>query len=215
MEAPPPYMPPRKKSNTGLIVGLVIGGIVLCCIGPVVLFGGALWWGVNKALPIAGCGFAFQDARDALRQYAAKHDGQLPPAENWQEAVAPFYEAIVAPQLAERGPIKSMPSTGAWGCEDGSGGHTGMAYNDDVAGKKFDDVQKSDEVLLFEIAQASPSAHAKYVAQSDANSPKLFGQARGWFLIRGFGESVLRTHGREKPIQTGSGQVRIETGAKE
>lgn len=209
MEAPPPYMPPRKKTNTGLIVGLIIGGVVLCCIGPILLIVGGGYWFVNKALPIASCSMAFEDARDAIRDYSRDHNGNLPPAQNWQEEVRPYYDKIVSGQKKDRGPIKSMSSEGAWGCEDGSGGKTGMAYNDEVAGKNLDDVEKQDSVILFEIRQATANAHENYTPKSDAEAPQLFGKPRGWFLVRANGDVSLINHGRESHVNTGA---RVQTG---
>lgn len=199
MEAPPPYMPPVKKRNTGLIVGLIIGGVLLCCIGPIALiFGGGLFL-FNKGKEIAQCQFAFEDLRDSMRSYAAEHNGKLPPAANWQDEIAPYYEKTIATSRSseERQMIGVMPSSGVWGCGDGSGGKTGIAYNDDVAGKELTKVETSADIVLFEIRQATQNAHSKYAKQSDANAPKIFGSPRGWFLVRMTGKPVLIVKGRE------------------
>jgi hypothetical protein len=190
MESPPPYMQPRKKSNTGLIVGLVIGGVLLCCITPVALLGGGILWGLNKAKPLAQCLFAFKDVRDGLRLYAADHDGKLPPVATWQDDVAPYYEkAIAQGKVEERKMFGVMPANGTWGCDDGSGGKTGMAFNDDVAGKDINSPEVSSQIILFEIKSAARNAHEKYEAKPTAGGPKIFGSPRGWFFIRAVGET--------------------------
>jgi hypothetical protein len=203
MESPPPYMPPRKKSNTGLIVGIVIGVVLLCCIAPIgVIVGGGLWV-FNKSKGLIQCTYAFRDVREGLREYAAEHDGKLPPADNWQEDVAPYYTKVVSKSSAQdRKMFGVMPASGTWGCDDGSNGLTGMALNDDVAGKDVSKLEMTTDVVLFEVRQATRNAHQKYVADA-ADSPKIFGSSRGWFLIRMSGEPMLTKHGKEVPVNTG------------
>jgi hypothetical protein len=199
MEAPPPYMPPPRKSNTGLIVGLIIGGVFLCCLLPVgLLVGGGLWF-ANKAFPLASCSIAYEDARDAIRAYADDHNGNLPAAATWQDDVRPYYQKIIK-QHKELGPIKLMPADGAWGCDADKNMRTGMAFNDDLAGKKFSDFAMSRDVLLYEIKQATMNAHGKYVPLPESDAPQIvFGQPRGWFIIRATGSPLLLEKGMEKP----------------
>ncbi|MFI5386028.1 MAG: hypothetical protein ACHQ50_07895 [Fimbriimonadales bacterium] len=178
MEAPPPYMPPRKKSNTGLIIGLVIGGLVLCCIAPIAVLGGLGLWGFNKVKPLIECSATMSVARDALKDYAKDHNGKLPPAENWMEEVRKYYAQEMN---ADQTPFKAMAASAVWGCDDGSGGKTGIAYNSELAGKAVDDV-KGSEVVLFEVRQATANAAQKYVAGGFSDSPKLFNEHRGWFV---------------------------------
>jgi hypothetical protein len=192
-------MPPRKKSNTGLIIGLVVGGLLLCCIGPAVLLGGGMFWAFNKAKPLVQCTFAFNDVRDGLRLYAAEHNGKLPPLDTWQDEVAPYYEkAMEKGKQDEKEMFGVMSANGLWGCDDGSGGKTGMALNDEVAGKDVSTLETSNTVVLFEIRNAARNAHEKYVPKPDKGGPKLFGADRGWFLVRMSGEPKMHTHGREK-----------------
>ncbi|HTQ10979.1 MAG TPA: hypothetical protein VMI31_12965 [Fimbriimonadaceae bacterium] len=202
MEAPPPY---RKKSNTGLIVGIVIGVVVVCCILPLVLGGGGILWLFKNTKGLVQCSMAYQDVRDALKDYAKDHDNKLPPAATWQDEVTPYYEKVLQSRpKKEQNPFGTMSASGVWGCDNGSNGMTGMAYNDDVAGKELSAVETSDDIVLFEIEQATRDAHQKYTKRPDSTGPKIFGSApRGWFLIRMTGEPMLLNKGTESPISTG------------
>ncbi|HWA84253.1 MAG TPA: hypothetical protein VG820_12490, partial [Fimbriimonadaceae bacterium] len=201
----------KKKSNTGLIIGLVVGGVLICCVGPIVaLVVGGLFV-VKNTSPLITCSFAFRDARDAIREYARDHNGKLPAADNWQEEVRPYYEKIVAGQPKNQNPFGNMAAGGVWGCENGSGGKTGIAFNDDVANLPLEKVETNDAVVLFEVEQATENAHLKYSKRTDASSePKIFGQPRGWFLIRISGEPMLLNKGMESPVGTRP-RVRVDT----
>lgn len=196
-------MPMKKKTNTGLIIGLVVGGVLLCCVGPIaaLVIGGLFV--VKSTSPLITCSFAFRDARDAVRQYARDHDGKLPAADHWQDEVRPYYEKIVASQPKGQNPFGNMSSGGEWGCENGSGGRTGMAFNDDVSSMTIDKVESSDAIVLFEVQQATANAHEKYTQHSEAGGPKIFGQPRGWFLIRMSSDPVLAAKGKETPVSSG------------
>ncbi len=204
METPPPYYAPipQKKTPWGLIIGIIVGVLLLCCGG----VGYFIFSTVKKALPIAQCAYSFGDVREALRQYANEHNGALPPAATWQDDVRPYYEKMIANVSRERGPIGVMSSTGPWGCDNGDGGRTGMALNDDIAGKKFSDLSTSSETLIFEVESAVANAHDKYKSPPMSNAPKIFGQSRGWYFIRAYGEAMLKgANGEEAPVRTGPG----------
>jgi hypothetical protein len=204
MEVPPPYMPPRKKSNTGLIVGLVIGGVFLCCIGPIALLVGGGFWVFGKTKGLIQCTYAFRDVRDGIRMYAADHNGKLPPADTWQDEVAPYYEKVLNQSTKKDQKVFGiMPAGGTWGCEDGSGGKTGMAYNDDVAAQDLTKLETSTQVVLFEVQQATRNSHEKYSDRPISSGPKIFGSPRGWFIVRMNSEPSLNVNGRETPVNTG------------
>ncbi|HVT12960.1 MAG TPA: hypothetical protein VHE55_11900 [Fimbriimonadaceae bacterium] len=211
MEAPPPYMPPKKKSNTGLIIGLVVAGVLVCCVGPIVaLVAGGLFI-FKSATPLITCSLAYQDARDAVKDYAQEHNGKLPPAEHWQDEIRPYYEKIVANRPKNENPFGTMASGGAWGCDNGAGGRTGMAFNDDLSNQPLNKAVTDDSVVLFEVEKATENAHEKYSKPSgSANEPKIFGQPRGWFLVRMSGEPMLLNKGRETPVNTGP-KVRVNS----
>jgi len=196
MEAPPPYMPPKKKTNTGLIVGIVIGAVLLCCITPMALLGGGIYWLFGKGKELVQCSSAFRDARDGMKMYADEHNGKLPPAETWQDDITTYYQkAVDRTNTEDRKVIPPMPANGVWGCADGAGGQSGIAFNDDVAGKELSKVETSNDIILFEIRRATRNAHEKYLPLPFSDAPKLIGKPRGWFLIRSSGPAVIISRG--------------------
>lgn len=183
METPPAYAPP-KKSNTGLIIGLVLGGIAICCIGGVALlgFGGLKLF--QGAAPMVECMMNYSVIEKAMNEYSAKNNGKLPAAANWQTELTPFVESAMAAVKKEAGPFKPMNPTGEWGCADG-GTKTGMAFNLDASGKTMDEVRSKDLVTIFEVSQTGRNIALKYEEQPRSTSPKIFGNPRGWIKIKG------------------------------
>ncbi len=179
-------MPPRKKSNTGLIIGIVIGAIVLCCIGPAALVGGGIFWGFSKvAKPLAECSATLQAVRDGARDYAKDHGNKLPPAENWRDEIRSYYAKDMTPEPGN--PFKAQGANETWGCDDMQGGRTLIAYNADVAGKAESDISR-DDVVFFEVKAATGDAVQKYTEQPFEMSPKIVNEPRGWFIIYMEGE---------------------------
>lgn len=185
METPPTYAPPRKKSNTGLIIGLILGGIAICCIGGVALlfFGGA--WLVKKAIPIAECQMNYEVVKDSMTAYADAHDGALPSADKWQDELAPYAEkAVAAYGKKEDNPFKVLDPHGEWGCVTDDV-KTGMAFNDKYSGKKLSEARMDDGVVIFETEATGRNLHEMYVEKDKKTSPKFMNQPRGWFTIHG------------------------------
>lgn len=183
METPPSYAP-AKKSNTGLIIGLVLGGIAICCIGGVALlfFGGMQL--VKTGAPIVECMMNFEVVERALSDYEKANNGKLPPAATWQEELKPFVEKSLVSFKKEAGPFKLMEANGEWGCTT-SGMKTGMVFNTDANGKTMEDVRAKNLVTVFESPQSGRNLSAKYEELPRASSPKLFGNPRGWIKIIG------------------------------
>ncbi|HJP84128.1 MAG TPA: hypothetical protein VJ835_11565 [Fimbriimonadaceae bacterium] len=185
METPPTYNPP-KKSNTGLIIGLVLGGIAICCIGGVALlfFGGLQIF--KQVAPMAECMMNYGAVQEALTDYADANKGNLPSAAAWQDELAPFVEKRLAKLKKDSGPFKVMESNGEWGCSSGDR-KTGMAFNSKVTGKTYADARKDDEVLIFEVDQTGRNLSQPFVEQPKSTSPKIMGEHRGWITIRAAG----------------------------
>jgi hypothetical protein len=181
MEAPPPYMAPPRKSKTGLIIGLILGGVVLCCVLPIGGLFGLGFWGLGKMKGTIGCSAAFSDLQNAFQDYADAHDGKLPKATTWMDDVRPFYREHLNSHGAKAGPFDFMPAEGTFQCTTENEGHTGIAYNTDVAGKAIKDIKKPREtILIYETQTPSANLAKKYTAQDDSTSPKFMGQPRGW-----------------------------------
>lgn len=183
METPPSYAPP-KKSNTGLIIGLVLGGIAICCIGGVaLLFFGGLQLFKNVA-PMAECMMNYGFVEHALDDYQREHDGKLPSAATWQDELAPYVAKQTAKAKGDAGPFKLIDPNGDWGCTTGDT-KTGMAFNTAMAGKTMSDARADESVIIFETKQSGRNLSQKYEKLDRASSPKMMGNPRGWIVIEG------------------------------
>ncbi|MBC8066266.1 MAG: hypothetical protein H7Y17_15655 [Chlorobia bacterium] len=193
METPPTYAPP-KKSNTGLIIGLVLGGIAICCIGGVALmfFGGlAIFKGVA---PMAECAMNYTFVEQALSAYEREHDGKLPSAAKWQDELAPYVAKETTGEKQDGNPFKIMDAKGDWGCTAGDT-KTGMAFNTEMDGKKMEDARSKNTVIIFESPKTGRNLALKYEMLDRASSPKLMGNPRGWITIQG-GSGVVMDNKR-------------------
>lgn len=188
----PSYDAPRKKSNTGLIIGLILGGIGVCCVLPLVGFGGLAFWGFNKVKSSLTCTSAFHDLYGSIEAYAKDHKGTLPPADTWQTAVLPYYSKQIAGRKAEAG-IEVMPANGDWGCKT-ENSVTGIAFNKTLSGKKLDAIQDRDATpLLFEVASPIVNANEPYTPRDNANGPMyIMGQRRSWAVLYADGRLDVR-----------------------
>ena len=184
METPPSYAPP-KKSNTGLIIGLVLGGIAVCCIGGVALLG---FFGFsffkNTIAPLAECMIGYEAVSNAMKDYSAANGGKLPSAARWQDELAPYVEKHLAKTKAENAPFKIMDVKGDWSCTMGDR-KTGMAFNTEVNGKTMEDARKDNSVIVFETERIGRNVSEQYQERDKATSPKIMGDPRGWVTIRG------------------------------
>jgi hypothetical protein len=185
METPPPYYPPSappKKNNTLLILVIVIAAICICCLGVVGLgVFGAVTAG-RQVMPLAECAASFESMRESLTEYAEEHDGKLPPAEGWEDALRPYYKPKFDKMQREMGnsPIKMelMPVDGPWGCKLDEKTRSTMVYNLDVAGKELEKLGAST-VLLYETPETTETAKP-FKRQDQSNAPVIFGEKRPW-----------------------------------
>lgn len=199
METHPTYAPP-KKSNTGLIIGLVLGGIAICCIGGVALGGFGLFsLFKNTIAPMAECVMNYQAVSESLEDYANAHNGKLPSAAAWQDEMAPYVEKRLAKVKKSDAPFKVMDPKGEWSCTFGDK-KTGLAFNSELEGKTLAEASKDDKIVLFEVEQISRNLAQKYIARDKSTSPKIIGgDRRGWITIRAagglhMGNESMRSH---------------------
>lgn len=184
-----PYGAPRR-SNTGLIVGLILGGIGLCCVLPIVLFGGAAFFGFNKVKGFATCAIAYEDLNLSIRAYAKEHNDMLPPAATWQTEIIPYYKKRLSTE-PDAGPFQKMPADGEWGCKNEKG-VTGIAFNSEIGGKKLKDLDPKTPVL-FEIEAPKLNATEKFKARDPKTGPELMmGQRRSWIVLMADGTMDVR-----------------------
>jgi len=211
MMEPPSYKPARK-SNSGLIIGLIIGGVCLCC-GFVGLVVGGGFWAFRKISGTAGCVFTFGDMKRAMQSYEMAHNGKLPKADTWQDDMREYYRKAMTPK-EQMGPFPQTSPDGDWGCKESDGTMTGMAFNTDYSGKEVSKIKDSDNaVVIFETTRPSKNQHSKYVRVDPHDSPKIFGAPRGWFFITASGEvftdsprkGIVRMNGPGGGIQVRSG----------
>jgi hypothetical protein len=182
METPPSYAPP-KKSNTGLIIGLVLGGIAICCIGGVALLG---FFGLNffnkTVAPMAACMASYEAVASSISAYADDHGGKLPSASAWQDELAPYVEKQLAKKKKENSPFKVIEPNGEWSCTFGDK-KTGLAYNVELDGKALADARRDNKIVIFEVEEIGRNLSQKYTERDKSSSPKLFGERRGWITI--------------------------------
>ncbi|HLK14883.1 MAG TPA: hypothetical protein VKT78_08765 [Fimbriimonadaceae bacterium] len=186
METPPQFAsggPPPKKSNALLITVLVIIGVcVLCCVGIGVVFMNFF----KKVGGSIGCITHYEFARKALSDYATANGGKLPPADTWQDAIIPYYGRDTGGQKANgAGIIDFGDATKDLGCPAENGeGPTGMAFNEDVAGKDVNELRKTPTtVVLFEVPQVGRNLHIPYKPPAGQSPLKIMGQPRDWITV--------------------------------
>ncbi|HMS54513.1 MAG TPA: hypothetical protein PKA27_03860 [Fimbriimonadaceae bacterium] len=179
--SPPPFYGPQPKTNSSskTLILVIIGVIVLTCIGGIVvaMFGASRLF--NNFKPAITCGLAFSHVRLALKDYAAENNGMLPKAESWQDDVRPYLIKVQQKKQDEVKMFGKMDPNGPWGCTGDEGKKTGMAYNLEVAGKKLDSLGP-DTILVFEVPEAKPNFAEKYTSRPKTGSPKVMGEERGW-----------------------------------
>jgi len=207
MAVPPPYTAPKRANKSGLIIALVVGAALICCVLPIVgLFAGGNWF-MRNGMGFVGCAMSFNLVPRAIENYAAENGGKLPNAATWMDDVRPYYAKLVENEQKEAGPFKLMPAEGVWGCTEGER-MTGIVYNSELSGKLISDIQdKANTVLIFESPKSGANLAEKYAAPAFDESPNLMGmsQKRGWYVatMDGVASLVDKSGSRAKVDTTG------------
>ncbi len=187
MQSPPPYNGGQpKKSKTGLIIGLIIGGVVLCCVLPIGVLGGGGLYFFNANKGSIGCMASLPSMSSALDEYAAAHDGKFPNKETWQDDLRPYYKKLIASEGKDN-PIPFIPAEGDWPCKESDTKSTGFAFNTEMSGKKKSEVPPTS-VVIFEVTEVKKNNFKSYIAGDKKNSPTIVGKPRGWLYITANGE---------------------------
>ena len=208
---------PRKKNNA--LPFLIIGGVLVCCLGPIAFIGGGSYFAFKGASPIIGCTIAMTGISQAMRDYTAANGGKLPPANSWQTAIAPYYDKSLTKD--EAGPFTIPNSKEPFGCGEGAS-KTAFKFNAEYGGKKLSDIKDpNDAILVYETnGPATMNGSGEYKDLGKAASPKIFNAPRGWFAITGTLEMVTIEDGRMKATagarrrfrtKTSSGGVSVES----
>jgi hypothetical protein len=189
-----PGAAPKKKSNTGLVIGLIIGAVVICCIVPI---GGLIGFGflaVSQGNGMISCTISTELAAQAVRAYTQENNGKLPSGPNWQEQLWPYFE-LESKEADDTGPFKLWTKNEAWGCDEKT--PTGFAFNSAVLGKSLSELKdQRNTVVLFETPTRKMNLVQEYKPQAFESSPEVLGgiingAQRGWFVITADGESRL------------------------
>ena len=212
MESPPQYSGAPKKSKTGLILGIVALGVVLCCCG-----GGAglLFLGrgvMGKAFGLVECSVALSQQRDAVVAYAAKHGGKLPPSASWQNDIKPYI--VPMSEQGKKGDLIHIPTVEEDVCDRGSG--TSISYNAPLAGQKLDAVKNPDStVLLFESPGKGRNKSAAWHEPDFTTSPVLLKtERRGWLRQPLRGQGFYKDKfGNNKPAPSTNGGASTSFGS--
>jgi hypothetical protein len=187
---PPPPPSGSKKSTTSTLV-IVIAVVAFCCLGAV----GAMFFVGKKVLEVGTssmqCFANAEVAHTAMLAYA-EENGSLPPAENWQDEIRPYYEAAKEEFEAdipdEDGPefakdmFRAKPPGVPLSCEFGDDS-TAFSYNSEVAGLALEDIEDpAATVLLFEQSTMEYNFASPY-SEFDEPQPTFFNDERDWILI--------------------------------
>ncbi len=206
MESPSYSGPVKKKSNVGLIVGIIVAVLFLCCgVGGFGLFKGFKSV-LGGASPMFVCGTSMSDYRDAIIAYSKKHGGKLPPAATWEDDVQPFLTHTKIPKILQGDrPV----STGDEVCD--ATVPSEIYYNSSLAGKTLSSLDPADEqIVLFEAKGTGRNKSQKFEVQPFEASGMMIGQHRGWIQQPLYGTGFLINQaGQRAPVvvvqQTGTG----------
>ncbi len=198
MNAPPPYYASGpKKSNLGLIIAIVVGAVVICCVVPGVFLG---FFGMNffkSAVGFVGCGWSMEQARDGLVAYAKAHGGKFPQAAHWQDDIASYLKPLPTGQGID------LPKQNGDVCDVKA--ETSIVFNVDLAGKPIKSVDDPTSViLLWEAAGPGRNKYGKWAQPVYQNGPKLVaGLPRGYIQQPISGAAYfMDQNGNQSPIPT-------------
>ena len=198
MQAPPPYIPAAPKKKTGLIIAIVLGVLFVCCGLPLIAVVGGGFFAFGQAKGTVGCTISFGVVRAAIDDYVADHNGKLPPAATWQDAVRPYYAKKLKSKKDGGNDRESeqvlsmlqvMPADGEWGCTEDKT-KTGIAFNSTLGGKKLAEIKDRSTVLIFEVPQRAKNLNMPFKTLDHDSSPKIFGKHRGWISMGLDGDNI-------------------------
>ncbi len=218
-QTPPPFetiqsQQPRKTTNPLMWIAVVIVGF--CCIALIGL--GGLGYSVfNTGMKSAGCIMNFEFARASISAYAKKN-GVYPPARTWQTDTEEFYQKIYDKMMDNKKEdervqqwLKFAKPGQTFECTWGDS-TTGIAYNEQLAGRKPEEVKDPDTtIMLFETPETRANNHGVYDKDTTAKPPRMFGQERKWFTFTVSGESdMFKTRDGHSPISDSDFNIDID-----
>jgi len=211
MMTPPRFEQPKRKegSRTGLIITIIAAVVGIPCIGCVIL---GLWFKgfAGKNLNFVNDIITIDVIREALFLYADEHQGKLPQADRWQDAIGPYYAK--AQKQMDSGPFKVSDITKPIEfLSDGGKVRTGLAFNQELSKVSLKDIKNPESmVILFEIEKPALNATSVYKPMPDETSPKMLGERRGWYKLTVNGESAMD----QSRLNRKGRRLRVETNSK-
>lgn len=206
-QTPPPFTAPApqpagKKGNP--IIWIIIAVALFCIVAMVAVFfaGKAV---MNVAQENVGCLFTVQAAQKGLIKYGEEF-GELPAADDWQDAIDTYYEEESERLLNEMDGVEwfaPADNSGPLLCNE-KDPTTYIIYNSDVAGKKWEDVKDSDVLIFEENSFKERNSSNPYQERDNSDAPTIMGEHRDWYAI---------TKGDDLNFEasSSSGNVKIET----
>jgi hypothetical protein len=192
MQTPPPFNPqfeqprPKPGKNTGVNLVLIILAVFVgfCCL---LMIGGGVMARrmAGPLMSTAECGMTLGFTEEAVNAYVAKN-GHYPDSEKWQDEIQPFYAEIeqkFSKKLESKKNenlknfFKIPKANEPLVCKTGEV-VTGFAFNDELSGKKPDDIKDKSTVVLYEVLNPAKNAHGKYNPAEAFSGPEIFGTKR-------------------------------------
>jgi hypothetical protein len=194
-------MAPGRSNSGNPLLWIFVALAAFCCIG-VIACGGMGWSAFNQGKDMLPCMLTMNATSKGIREYV-KEKGVYPKAESWQDDIAPYYTKATEELTKEMNSDSSSPD---WlkdmiavadikkelTCNEKGSPKTFLAYNSELGGKKAEDIKdKSETIMIFEIPETGRNLSKKYAPLPIKDSPKMFGQPRGWQLVDAEGKAFI------------------------
>ncbi len=193
-----------KKQSTNPLVWIFVALGAFCCIA-IIAFGAMTATVFNQTKDMFPCMFSLATLDKAMDEYV-KEKGVFPPADSWQDELAPYYtkhSTSMKDELKDApGPMKDWGNvtdiSGDFKCST-TGVNTYIAYNPEIAGKKLSDLKDpADTVMFFETTSTGRNIAEPFKEKDFKDSPKMMGQPRGWYRMGTDGEMVVTDQSGKK-----------------
>jgi hypothetical protein len=182
MQAPPAFTPPaaRQGKSPMTIVLIVLGVFALCCVLPIGGLVGGGFFVFNQSKGFLECAASGGILESGLKQYIAKN-GALPKSNTWMKDLAPFLKAT---NDAKEMPFNVIDAKDKeWTCTDSNGNKIYFVFNEEVSGRKLDQIKDAETPAIFTTREPSPGSTRKYEPQPFSEAPKVFGKQVGWMIV--------------------------------
>lgn len=198
------------------IVLIVLGVFALCCVLPVGGLVGGGFFVFNQSKGFLECAASGGILESGLKQYIAKN-GTLPKSNTWMKDLAPFLQAASKSKEMPFNVINANDKE--WTCKDSDGNKIYFVFNEEVSGRKLDQIKDADLPAIFTTREPSPGSTRKYQAEPFSQAPKIFGKQVGWMIITAkvptlaFVDANGKLNSKDVPqVDASGGAVQISAG---